>query len=223
MADDHNSDIATFVKRARAAKGLSQPQLARRVGTSQQTIDKIESGRVKHSSFMAAIARELGIPLDKVLRISHNGGTNTAITGHELVGEQRDLPVYAATQGGIGVQILSSDPVEYVSRPEPLARVRDGYGVIVVDDSMAPEFRSGDIALINPHLPPRTGDTCIFRHVEEDGTQHSCIKFLRRITDRDWLVSEWDAATEHGGKRDFALKRAEWQLAHVVVGSYKRR
>ena len=34
------TDIATVVKRARASKGWSQPELARRVGTSQQTIDQ---------------------------------------------------------------------------------------------------------------------------------------------------------------------------------------
>jgi phage repressor protein C with HTH and peptisase S24 domain len=102
-----------------------------------------------------------------------------------------------------------------------LARVRDGYGVIVVEDSMSPEFRSGDIALVNPHLPPRTGDTCVFRHVAPDGTESACIKHLRRVTEANWQVTEWNS--EAGGARDFNLRRAEWQIAHVTVGNYKRR
>src|SRR6516164_6853049 len=111
------TDIAAVVKRARASKGWSQPELAHRVQTSQQTIDKIETGKVRHSSFLPAIAVELGIPVDRVLRIN-KGGVSAAIPGHQLVGD-RDLPVYAASYGGSGVQILSREPVDYVLRPAP--------------------------------------------------------------------------------------------------------
>jgi transcriptional regulator with XRE-family HTH domain len=219
MAEDSKT-IAAIVKRARAIKGISQPELARRVGTSQQTIDKIETGKVQRSSFLAAIALELDVPLERVLGVRHKIGGVAAIAGRALISEDRDLPVYAAKQGDSGVQVLSSDPVEYVLRPEPLARVRDGYGVIVADDSMSPEARSGDVALINPHVPPRVGDTCVFRS-SGDGAQHSCIKHLRRVTDKDWHVTEWSSAD--GGRRDFVLKRADWPVAHVTIGNFKRR
>jgi transcriptional regulator with XRE-family HTH domain len=223
MMAEENQSIAAIVKRARALKGISQPELARRVGTSQQTIDKIETGKVQRSSFLAAIALELGVPLDRVLRVRHKSGAATPIAGHALVSGDRDLPVYAATQGDdSGVQVLSSDPVEYVLRPEPLARVRDGYGVIVADDSMSPEARSGDVALVNPHVPPRVGDTCVFRSGAQDGgMQRSVIKHLRRVTEKDWHVTEW--SDRDGGRRDFVLKRAEWPVAHVTIGFFKRR
>ena len=214
------TDIAAVVKRARASKGWSQPELARRVGTTQQTIDKIEAGIVKHSRFLPAIAIELGVSLDRVLRLNHKGGVVVPNPGHTLVSGDRDLPVYAATQVGVGVQVLSSDPVEYVLRPEPLARGRDGYGVIVADDSMAPEARSGDVALVDPHVPPRMGDTCLFRSTKEGGAEHSCIKHLRKVTDRDWHVTEWSG---EDGRRDFTLKRADWPVAHVTIGYFKRK
>jgi transcriptional regulator with XRE-family HTH domain len=213
--------IAAIVRNARTNKGLSQPELARRVGTTQQTIDKIESGIVKHSRFLPAIAVELGVSLDRVLRFRHKESGVAAIAGHTLVSGDRDLPVYAATQGGSGVQILSSDPVEYVLRPEPLARVRDSYGVIVVDDTMAPEARSGDVALVNPHVPPRVGDTCVFRSTPRDGGGiHSSIRHLRKVTERDWHVTEWN---NDGERRDYTLKRSDWPVAHVTIGFFKRR
>jgi transcriptional regulator with XRE-family HTH domain len=220
MMAEENQSIAAIMKRARAIKGISQPELARRVGTSQQTIDKIENGKVQRSSFMAAIALELDVPLDRVMPVRHKSGGVAEIPGHALVSGDRDLPVYAATQGDSGVRVLSSTPVEYVLRPEPLARVRDGYGVIVADDSMAPEAQSGDIALVNPHLPPRVGDTCVFRS-SGDGGARFCIKRLRKVTDKDWHVSEWSG--ENGGRHDFTLKRAEWPVAHVTIGFFKRR
>jgi transcriptional regulator with XRE-family HTH domain len=216
------SDIAAIVKRARALKGISQPELARRVGATQQTIDKIEQGKVKRSSFMAAIALELGVSLDRVLQLSNKSNAVGAIAGHQLVSGDRDLPVYATTQAGSGMQVLSTDPVEYVLRPEPLARVRDGYGVIVADDLMEPETRSGDIALVNPHLPARVGDTCVFRSGAQDGGMQRCvIKHLRRVTDKDWYVTEWSGPD--GGRRDFTLKRPDWPVAHVTIGSFRRR
>ena len=218
---NENQSIAAIVKRARAIKGISQPELARRVGTSQQTIDKIETGKVQRSSFLAAIALELGVPLDRVLRIGHKVNAVATIPGHTLVSGDRDLPVYAATQvDGGGAQVLSSDPVEYVLRPEPLARVRDGYGLIVVDDSMAPEAQSGDIALVNPHMPARAGDTCVFRSTGQDGAQCSCIKHLRKLTDKDWHVTEWN---NDGKRRDSTLRRSDWPVAHVTIGYFKRR
>src|SRR5215472_547513 len=94
MAD--TGDIAAIIKKARALKGISQPELARRVGTTQQTIDKIEQGKVRRSSFLAAIALELGVPLDRVMRVGHKGGGVAELAGHALVSGDRDLPVYAA-------------------------------------------------------------------------------------------------------------------------------
>jgi transcriptional regulator with XRE-family HTH domain len=221
MMPEETSSIAAIVRKARANKGLSQPELARRVGTTQQTIDKIEAGIVKHSRFLPAIAVELGVSLDRVLRFRHKDSGVAAIAGHTLLSGDRDLPVYAAMQGGSGVQVLSSDPVEYVLRPEPLARVRDCYGVIVADDTMAPEARSGDVALVNPHMPPRVGDTCVFRSAKADGSEHVCIKHLRKVSDKDWYVSEWRGPD--GDQRDYTLKRADWPVAHVTIGFFKRR
>jgi transcriptional regulator with XRE-family HTH domain len=223
MMPNENQSIAAIVKRARAIKGISQPELARRVGTSQQTIDKIETGKVQRSSFLAAIALELDVPLDRVLRVRPKSDAVRELPAHTLISADRDLPVYAAVaQGDNGVQVLSSDPVEYVARPAPLARVRDAYGVIVADDSMEPEARSGDIALVNPHLPARVGDTCVFRSGAQDGGMQRCvIKHLRRVTDKDWHVTEWSGPD--GGRRDFTLKRPDWPVAHVTIGYFKRR
>jgi DNA-binding XRE family transcriptional regulator len=60
-------DFGAMVKTARKAKGYSQPKLARLVGTSQQTVDKIESGKVERSSFLPAIFHELGLPLEQLV------------------------------------------------------------------------------------------------------------------------------------------------------------
>lgn len=138
------------------------------------------------------------------------------VPGAVLVGEA-DLPVFGTAQGGRGALIVTDQPVDYVVRPDPLLRVRDGYGVIITGDSMSPEHKSGSTALVNPHLPWRSGDTCIFRSTAADGSVHMCIKELVRFTDKAWYVKQ------HNPKKAFTLNRSEWQECHVTVGNYSRR
>lgn len=133
--------------------------------------------------------------------------------GSQLVGE-RDLPVFGTAQGGSGALIVTSEPVDWVVRPDPLLRVKDGYGMIVTGDSMDPALKSGSIALVNPHLPPRLGDFCLFRSHAEDGTTHVVIKEYRGETETTWKVRQYSPP------KDFALKKSEWQVRHRVVGSY---
>lgn len=133
--------------------------------------------------------------------------------GAQLVGD-RDLPVFGTAQGGSGALIVTNQPVDWVVRPDPLLRVRDGYGMIVTGDSMAPMHKSGSTALVNPHLPPRNGDTCVFRSHADDGDVTVIIKELRRFNDHTWYVRQYSP------KKDFALKRSEWQICHVTVGNY---
>ncbi len=133
----------------------------------------------------------------------------------QLFGDRDDLPVFGTAQGGgSGALIVTNEAVDYVVRPAPLLRVRDGYGMIVSGDSMSPKFENGSTALVNPHLPWRTGDTCVFRKHQDDGTVVAMIKQLRRYTDDAWYVRQFNP------RRDFTLKRSEWQVCHVTVGSY---
>jgi len=129
----------------------------------------------------------------------------------------RDLPVFGTAQGGDGALIITDRPVDWEVRPDFLARVEDAYGIIVTGDSMDPECKHGSTAIVNPHLPQRNGDTCIFRAHADDGAVHAIVKQLVRYNDKTWYVHQ------HNPKKDFELKRSEWQVCHVVVGNYNRR
>ncbi|SEE52504.1 Phage repressor protein C, contains Cro/C1-type HTH and peptisase s24 domains [Bradyrhizobium lablabi] len=136
--------------------------------------------------------------------------------GSQLVGE-RDLPVFGTAQGGSGALIVTDGPVDWVVRPDPLLRVKDGYGMIVTGDSMDPVHKHGSTALVNPHIPWRSGDTCIFRSHHDNGDNIVIIKELRRFTDDTWYVRQYNPP------KDFTLKRSEWQVCHVTVGNFFSR
>lgn len=146
--------------------------------------------------------------------VSPNGQTLQKVTpAAELLGET-DLPVFGTAQGGRGALIVTDRAVDWVARPTFLLKVKDGYGMIVTGDSMSPEHKSGSTALVNPHLPPRVGDSCVFRRHDDDGTVHAVIKELRGETATSWKVRQ------HNPRKDFSLKKAEWQVVHKTVGNY---
>lgn len=226
---------AKAIKEARLRRGLSQEGLARLVGISQGAIKKIEDGSTTRSKYLAKIASVLGLDLstiDPSLRdvVSHpgsNGGSGSlrnlaSQIRHDaatsLLGE-RDLPVYGTAAGGHGALVLSSDPFSFILRPHNLAGIVDAFAVLVVGSSMAREYREGDIAYCNPHLPPRVGDACLFQS-DVNGTVEACIKYLEKpaeSSDEFWYVSQANP------EKKFTLPKAKWQTCYVLVGKQSGR
>lgn len=65
----HLDDIGERLRQERARAGLSQRELARRIGSSASLISQLESGNSKPSvGTLYAIVTELGISLDRVVR-----------------------------------------------------------------------------------------------------------------------------------------------------------
>lgn len=60
------------IRAAREAKGMTQAELAEKIGTSQQTVDKIERGVMKRTTYLPEIQKVLGI--DHGIPISENTG-----------------------------------------------------------------------------------------------------------------------------------------------------
>jgi phage repressor protein C with HTH and peptisase S24 domain len=127
-----------------------------------------------------------------------------------------DLPVYASAEGGAGNIIVTSEPIDFIRRPEPLLSVRDGYACYVIGDSMSPAYEQGDLLLIHPGRPARPGDDCAFLRVQDDGTQEALIRRLLRSTPEKWRVRQFNPA------KDLDLDRGHWQKIQLIVGKYAR-
>lgn len=216
-------DPQAFVS-ARKAAGLSQAQLASLARCSQQLIGAIEAGTTGSTKFLPRIAGILGVPPatidpDYAGLTASPGGHRAANLG-AMEGHGRDFPIYASVEGGPGQIIRSADPVDFAPRPAPLAHVKGAYGLIVTGESMVPEFRPGDTALVNPNLPVIAGEAYVF-YAEQHGEARATIKHLRRPTPEHWLVSQWNPPPD--GRQDFQLSRKEWTICHRVLGKYSRQ
>jgi len=125
----------------------------------------------------------------------------------------RDLPIYGAAEGGNGVMILDSDPIEYGERPANLLGVVGAYGVYIVNESMAPAYEQGDKVHVHTGRPLKPGRDALFIAETADGTRHATVKRLVKATDKAWKVQQFNPP------RTFELPKKTWQRAFRIVGS----
>jgi transcriptional regulator with XRE-family HTH domain len=212
------------IRRERESRGWSQQYLAGRVGISQPAIRKIEAGQTSRSRYLAKVAQVLGIPLaelDPDLELHPLKDGSVVVKTDDLTGD-RDLPVWTSTEGPSGELIVHFEPIEYVRRPTPLFSVKGGYGLSVAGTAMEPEFWSGDVALVHPHLQPTPDNTYVFFTAPPgDGDGVARVARLVRASATDWHVRQWTPPA--GGKRELRLPRKDWPVCQRIVGKYSRR
>jgi transcriptional regulator with XRE-family HTH domain len=225
------------IQAERVRRGWSQEDLAKRIGISQPAVKKIESGETKKSKWLAKIAQILEIPLAKLDQsLTATGTEEKPHAGEKLVTRANselhifpagdllgdlDLPVHAIVRGGTrGAQVLENEPFTRTKRIRRLFGNKSAYGVLVIGDSMAREFRENDIAYVDPHLHPRKDDPCVFQGIRDDGTVEAMLKYLERSPDASETVYY---VYQSNPEKRFTLKKAEWQRVHVVVGKESGR
>lgn len=129
------------IAEARIAKGWSQQDLAEKMDTTQQTIQRYESGsRDIKSSVLIKLSAVLGVTISYLL-----GMENTSIPNNDMV----EVPLYGAIAAGTPIEMV---PVEN-SQPVP-SEVRRRYPsaflLKVEGDSMNRILPNGCYALVDP-------------------------------------------------------------------------
>ena len=205
------------LKSLRLAKGWTHEEAAEKMGISRGQLIKLERGeRGLTERRIDIAARVFGVSRAEVLGDDAPAPANYR-PPPQILGA-RDLPVYAAVEGGPGEMVVSTDPIEFVPRPWYLGSVSSGYAVLVTGDSMAPVFEPGDIAIVNPRLPPVRGKDVILVAEETNGEFRASIKRLVRWTDKEWHLRQFNPPP--GQRAEFTLSRKQWPRALRVVGKY---
>lgn len=208
-------EIGNLIKSALARMQLAQETVADELGIGQSTMSRITLGQFKKMpSDLPRICDRLDIhPLPEL-----DGKPKVAAAASRprprRITADRDLPLYASAEGGPGEVIRSSDPQDWIPRPTAVQHVKTAYGMLVSGESMAPEYRSGDTAIINPMLPLIGGEVYVF-YTEIDGEARATIKQLRRATTDKWFVHQYNP------EKDFTLSRKEWRVCHCVVSKQR--
>ena len=190
------------LRQARERAGLTQSELARRVGVKPQSIQALESGAAKSTSHLVAIARTLNVSADWLDRgeaeagPEPRAGLQETYPGIEPAGfSARDLPIRGRAQAGSeGASMLAEDPpIDWTFRPPELRGVRDAFAMYVNDQSMEDAgLRHGTIIHVHPYRRPRPGDFVVV--VRKSGD--ALIKRLVRTSDGKIVVRQTNPPRE---------------------------
>lgn len=207
--NDLSKIIGQNVARHREMAKMSQAELAAAIGVkSQNTIASIETGKTAKSKHLPAIARVLKVRL-AVLDPSEEQDESVMVSA---LPASEQIDVYASVEAGAGALVVSNEPIQRAQRPKALEGIRGGYGVLVVGESMVPLIRPGYTVWVNPYLPPRPSEICLFIH-DLDGEFRATVKEYCGQTPDNWLVRRYQPK-----QHKFSLNKQEWPKCHVVVG-----
>ena len=213
--------LAERVTIRRRHLGLTQSDLAKMIGVSQQAVERIESGATKSPRKIVFLASALQVRPEWL--ISGEGAQQGA---PETLGQStpdfplavasssqkpiRDLPVLGRAQGGSdGALVMEDGPIDWTYRPPALDRVDDAFAVFVTGESMEPRYFAGDILYVHPSKPIRSG-----RHILIETRGHEgLIKRFDRWTDDELHLTQYNPA------QTLSLKKSDVLRIMLVVGA----
>ncbi len=206
--------VGERIRAARDRKGWSQVELASRSELNKETINRMELGANTSMDSMVAVAFALGEDLARLLGPRSVGRDDVTDEHLDVSGYVRDdLPVifegdatptggtYWDEEGRLLAQITAR-----ISRPAGLTD-KQAYGVRVRGDSMRPKYEPGDVLVVSPNMPVRTGLRC---YVQLKSGER-LIKQVRR-TIGGWLLESINQAYESREVRD-----DEIEFMHRIV------
>lgn len=180
----------------------SRPHHGKPLGAAGSPAAAIEQ-RLGHRKAVTPVTDDFAKP-ERIVEVDYPG--------------RKDVPLFASARGGPeGAAIIDMNPIDYVSRPDSLARSRNAFAFYVIGDSMEPRYEQGDMALVDRTRPASKGDDVALLHDAGDGTHYALLKRLVSFDDRDWVVVQYNPPME------LRLSRKMWQDAFTVVGRYNRR
>lgn len=155
--------FAERLKQARKAKKISQAEVSRRLGVTQQAVGKWETGRsTPDPGTIARLAEILDTTADALLGL--HGAVGSAFSRYT----ERLIPVVGTVKAGYGALAFEEDyGSEYASVKDP----SQYFYLVVKGDSMEPRISDGDLALVHRQPTLENGDLGVLVYgVDGEGT-----------------------------------------------------
>jgi len=207
--------IGGFIRERRLAKGFSARQLAERVGVSDVHILYIESGRRKATfEKIVNILAALGSSYAEMMAAT---GLATGDAAGPADGKSRRLtravPVVTLVTAGHWHEVCDAfEPGDADEWIESDIQGENVFALRVAGDSMEPEFREGEIIIVNPHVEAAPNDFVVVKNKNEEAT----FKQLKRYGPR-WVLHPLNPRYD-----DQEVRRGEFKIIGRVVKKEKR-
>lgn len=170
MSEQNLQTMGARVRYYRERLGLSQDELALRVGAAQQTIQSLESGKIRKSTFLPQIAKTLGVDFDTLL-FGKLQPTSIQASKPLLMAKARRVPLFTTrdcewVQAFLQDQSVQSPSGKWVSMDYSLPFAESGSRLFALklslsDEAFQPEFRPGDQLVVDPDAPIQPSDPVI--------------------------------------------------------------
>ena len=204
--------VGDRVKERRQALGLSQPQLAKKVGgITYQAIQQLEAGG--GSRHLVSIARALGVTAEW---LQDGMGPSPAKTVAARPGSADKLKVLGMAEcGADGWSLWNGDVIDLIERPASLVGVPNAYAVYVVGASMEPRYHPGEVVHIHPGRPVDVGAYVLVQRTPKSAGDAplAVIKRLIKRTPAKITLEQFNPP------RTFEIKASDIVSIHRVVGS----
>jgi len=204
--------VGDRVRQRRLEMGLSQPQLAKRVGTiTYQAIQALEGGG--GSKHLVSIARALGVTAEW-LQDGQGPPPAKVVMGGGARPSERLKVLGMAQCGPDGWSLWNGDVIDMIERPASLNGVPNAYAVYVVGASMEPRYHPGEVVHIHPGRPVDVGAYVLVQRRAKAGEPPlAVIKRLAKRTGAKITLEQFNPA------KLFDIKTADIVSIHRVVGS----
>lgn len=177
-----NSFIAQQIAHYMEMRNITQKEIAEYIGVSQASVSNWVKGikmprmdKIDRLCLLFQCSRS--DLMDKKQTSSVSSGLVTQST---LIRGVR-IPVYGSVRAGIPLEAIE-DVLDYEEIPEEMARLGEYFGLRVVGDSMLPDLREGDIAIVRRQPNAENGDTVIVLVNGHDATVKRIMKHAADIT-----------------------------------------
>jgi len=167
---EYTMSFSELLKQCRKKQGVSQAELASKLGVTQQAVGKWESGKSSPDpTTVARIAELLNTTADYLLGL-YRPVSNVSAPEERFFGSYSEslIPVIGTVKAGYGALAFEED------YGQEYARVKDPsnyFYLVVRGDSMEPRIQDGDLALVHRQDTLENGDLGVLIYGDEgEGT-----------------------------------------------------
>ncbi len=164
------------IKKLRTERKLTQQQVADALGISRVAVSKWESGDTKDlkRDNLVGLTKLFNVSLEELLDAEpvKTNDDIQIIQGITLHRDRRGYPIISPVQAGMWREIVDTFPRggadEYIMANNSYGK--HTFALRITGNSMEPEFKEGDVVVIDPDVAPNAGDYVVARNHEEAAT-----------------------------------------------------
>lgn len=161
------NNLGQRIRARREELGLTQEQIASQIGIKQQSYQAIESGNVKKPRYLYEISLALKCDMAWLLSGKEKEVKNVKVINFEAY----KVPLISYVQAGVwteSCELRDSTGFEYIMTSLELSD--KAFALQIKGDSMEPEFKEGDLVIVDPSIKPTPGEFVVAMNGESEAT-----------------------------------------------------